>query len=176
MNAVNPYCSKCGSPLESDCDFCPACGSAKSKVDQAFAPATGEAHSWMQDPTVPAAPTNRGRLAQPTPAPQIQYMPYAISTPPAPTQSVIEEGGLPVAVRTMGIIALSLMVVALIPCLGWMNYFNFLISPVTFVLAIVAIVSAKTDTGRTSAILGLVLVLIANMIGVFRLILGGGCL
>jgi hypothetical protein len=176
MNAVNPYCSKCGSPLESDADFCPACGAAKSKTSQAPPPATGEAHSWMQDRALSEAAANSGRLAQQSPPPQVQYVPYAVPAPPAQTQSVIEEGGLPIAVRTMGIIALSLMVVALIPCLGWLNYFNFLISPITFVLAIVAIVSAKTDTGRTSATLGLVLVLISNFIGVGRLMLGGGCL
>ena len=174
MTAVNPYCSKCGSPLESDCDFCPACGAAKSNLSQAVSPATREAHSWMQDPVVSAGSTNSGRLAQQSPPPQIQYVPYAVPAPAPAT--VIEEGGLPIAVRTMGIIALCLMVVALIPCLGWLNYFNFLVSPVTFVLAIVAIVGARTDSGRTSAILGLVLVLIANMIGVGRLILGGGCL
>ena len=89
---------------------------------------------------------------------------------------VTEEGGLPAAVRTLGIIALSLMLVALIPCLGWINYLNFFISPVTFVLAIVAIATARTDNGRTAAILGLVLVLFANTIGFVRLILGGGCL
>jgi len=176
MNAVNSYCSKCGSHLESDCDFCPACGAAKSKVNQAPPPPTKEVHSWMQDPTISAVPTNSGSLAQPSPPPQVHYVPYAVSAPLAPIQTVTEEGGLPIAVRTMGIIALSLMVVALIPCLGWINYFNFLLSPITFVLAIVAIATAKTDTGRTAAILGLVLVLVANMIGVVRLILGGGCL
>jgi len=76
----------------------------------------------------------------------------------------------------MGIVALSLTLVGLVPCLGWLNYFNFAFSFVTFVLAIVAIASARSDAARTSAILGLVFVLIANVIGVFRLILGGGCL
>ena len=171
MNGVNPYCSKCGSPLESDCDFCPACGARKSAASPAPAP-TQEPHSWMHAPATP----NSGSLVQQAPPPQIQYVPYAVPAPSVPTQNSTQESGLPIAVRTMGIIALSLMVVALIPCLGWINYFNFAFSSVTFVLAIVAIVTANSDSARTSAILGLVLVLIANIIGVFRLILGGGCL
>jgi len=130
----------------------------------------------MEDPAAAATPINSGRLTQP-PAPlQVQYVPCAVPAPVAQIQVVSEESGLPIAVRTMGIIALSFMLVALIPCLGWINYINFFISPVTFVLAIVAIVTARTDSGRTAAILGLVLVLLANVIGVVRLILGGGCL
>ena len=177
MNAVNPYCSKCGSALESDCDFCPACGEAKRLVSHA-PPSTREPHAWMQKPTVSPAPPNSGRLVQssPPPSPQVQYVPYAVPAPLAPPQTAAQESGLPIAVRTMGIIALCLMVVALIPCLGWVNYFNFTFSFITFVLAVVAIASAKTDSARTSAILGLVLILIANSIGVVRLILGGGCL
>lgn len=129
----------------------------------------------MQDPAGSAS-VNSGRLAQPSAPLPVQYVQYAVPVPATPVQSATAESGLPVAVRTMGIIALSLMVMALIPCLGWINYFNFLVSPVTFVLAIVAIATARTDNGRTAAILGLVLVLLANMIGVVRLILGGGCL
>jgi hypothetical protein len=174
MNAVNPYCSKCGSPLESDCDFCPACGAAKSKISQALP--TREAHSWMADPAAATTPINSGRLAQPSAPLQVQYVPYAVPAPVTQTQVVSEESGLPVAVRTLGIIALSFTLVALIPCLGWINYMNLFISPVTLVLAIVSIVTARTDSGRTAAILGLVLVLLANTIGVLRLILGGGCI
>lgn len=130
----------------------------------------------MEDPAAAATPINSGRLAQPSAPLQVQYVPYAVPAPVPQIQVVSEESGLPVAVRTLGIIALSFMLVGLIPCLGWINYINFFISPVTFVLAIVAIVTARTDNGRTAAILGLVLVLLANMIGVVRLVLGGGCL
>lgn len=174
MNVVNPYCSRCGAPLESDCDFCPACGTAKAHGSQASAP-TREPHAWLQTPAGSTAPANSGSLVQSPPQPQIQYVPYAVQAP-VPIQNATTESGLPVTVRTMGIVALSLTLVGLVPCLGWLNYFNFAFSFVTFVLAIVAIASARSDAARTSAILGLVFVLIANVIGVFRLILGGGCL
>ena len=69
----------------------------------------------------------------------------------------LQQNSFPVAVRTMGIIALSLMLIGLIPCLGWVNYFNFAFSFVTVVLAIVALATATNDSARYSAIIGLVL-------------------
>jgi hypothetical protein len=172
MNAANPYCSRCGSLLESDCDFCPTCGAAKSNAGQ-VSPPTRDPHSWMQKPTVSTALANSGSLVQTfQPPPQIQYVPYSVPAPPSPTQT----SGLPGVVRTMGIIALSLMLVGLIPCLGWINYLNFAFSFVTVVLGILALASANSDSARSSAIIGLALVVVANCVGVFRLILGGGCL
>lgn len=126
----------------------------------------------MAEPSAAAQPVSSGPLLQPSPL-RVQYVPYAV---PAPSVQSTEETALPFAVRTLGIVALSFMIVALVPCLGWINYFNFFVSSVTFVLAIVAIATAKTDRGRTAAILGLVLMLVANTIGVIRLALGGGCL
>lgn len=125
----------------------------------------------MQSPPVSPAPANTGSLVQVPVQPQVQYVPYAVpASVPGP------ESNLPVAVRTMGIVALSLTLIGLIPCLGWVNYVNFAFCFVTFVLAIVAIASARSDAARTSAVLGLVMTLIADIVGVFRLILGGGCL
>lgn len=105
------------------------------------------------------------------PAPQIQHVQYVLP----PQSSAAQENGLPQAVRTMGIIALSLMVVALIPCLGWINYFNFAFGFVTLILSIVALTQARSDSARSSALIGLTLVVLANFIGFFRLVLGGGC-
>ena len=116
-------------------------------------------------------PQVSGSLIQVIPQP-IQYVPYAVPTPAAVSQG----SGLGVAVRTMGIIALCLMVVGLIPCFGWVNYFNIAFGIVTLVLSIVALASAPSDSARTSAIIGLVLVVVADFAGVVRLILGGGCL
>ena len=79
-------------------------------------------------------------------------------------------------VRTMGIVALSFMLVGFIPCLGWVNYINILLSFVTLIIGIVAIASAKSDADRTSAFLGVALVGIAIFLGTGRLIIGGGCI
>jgi hypothetical protein len=170
MIPMNSNCSRCGASLEADCDFCPACGAAKSITTKQPAP-TMEPHSWMQSPPVTPAPANTGSLVHAPVQPQVQYVSYAV-----PPSASTQESGLPVAVRTMGIVALSLTLVGLIPCLGWVNYVNFTFCFVTFVLAIVAIAGARSDAARTSAVLGLVMTLIADIVGVFRLILGGGCL
>lgn len=134
----------------------------------------------MKDPQPIASPTPTAPLAQPVvsaplpqpAAPQVQYVTYEVHGPT--TQS--RESGLGVTVRTLGIIALSLMLVGFIPCLGWLNYLNLTLSFVTIVIAIVAIASAKSDTERTSAFLGLGFVVMAIFVGIGRLILGGGCL
>jgi hypothetical protein len=134
----------------------------------------------MKDPQPVAAPTPTAPLAQPVVsapspqpvAPQIQYVSYEVHGPTAQGR----ESGLGVTVRTLGIVALSLMLVGFIPCLGWVNYVNITLSIVTIVIGIVAIASAKSDAERTSAFLGLGFVVMAIFVGIGRLILGGGCL
>jgi len=134
----------------------------------------------MKDPQPVAAPTPTAPLAQPVVsapspqpvAPQIQYVSYEVHGPTAQGR----ESGLGVTVRTLGIVALSLMLVGFIPCLGWVNYLNITLSIVTIVIGIVAIASAKSDAERTSAFLGLGFVVMAIFVGIGRLILGGGCL
>ena len=161
-------CSHCGAPLETDCDFCPACGAAKRIATKTIP--TVEPHAWMQNPPVSPPPANTGSLVPAPVQPQVQYVPYTV-----PPSTSIGESSLPVAVRTMGIVALSLTLIGLIPCLGWLNYINFAFCFVTFVLAIVAIAGARSDAARTSAVLGLVMTLSADFVGVIRLVLGGGC-
>jgi hypothetical protein len=131
----------------------------------------------MKDPPPVAQPAHSAPLAQPVhssslpqPAAQIQYVTYGVHGPTAQRHE-----GLGVTVRTMGIVALSFMLVGFIPCLGWLNYLNIVLSFITIVIGIVAIVSAKSDTDRTSALLGLGFVVIAIFLGTGRLILGGGC-
>jgi hypothetical protein len=68
------------------------------------------------------------------------------------------------------------MLIGFIPCLGWLNYLNLTFSFITIVLSIVALASAKSDSARGAAVVGLALVVIAICLGIGRLILGGGCL
>ena len=132
----------------------------------------------MKDP--PAQHPHSAPLAQSAPpapqpmaaAPQIQYVSYQINGPT--TQR--HDTGLGTTVRTMGIIALSFMLVGFIPCLGWLNYLNIFLSFITLIIGIVAIASAKSDADRTSAFLGVALVAIAIVLGTGRLIIGGGCI
>ncbi len=72
-----------------------------------------------------------------------------------------------------GIVAMVLMVVALIPLLGWANW---MVIPFAAVGAIIAAIGIMVSpTGRRSrAKAGLVLNGIVILVGIFRLSLGGG--
>jgi hypothetical protein len=107
-------------------------------------------------------------------APQIQYVSYQINGPTTTTHR--HDSGLGSTVRTMGIVALSFMLVGFIPCLGWLNYLNIFLSFITIILGIVAIAGAKSDADRTSAFLGVALAAFAIVLGTGRLIIGGGCI
>lgn len=133
----------------------------------------------MKDSRPPAQPVQSAAFAQPSPppqpmaaAPQIQYVNYQVNGPTAQRA----DSGLGMTVRTMGIVALSFMVVGLIPCLGWLNYINTILSFITLILGIVAIATGKTDAERSAAILGVALVIMAIFLGTGRLLLGGGCI
>ena len=118
-------------------------------------------------------PANSAPLVQPVAAaPQVQYVSYEIHGPTSQRQ----QSGLGAIVRTLGIIALSFMLVGFIPCLGWLNYLNIVLSLVTIIMGIVAIATAKSDTDRTAAILGVAFVVLAIFLGTGRLIVGGGCI
>lgn len=169
MIAVNPNCTNCGFLLDADCDFCPSCGAVKGKPNQQ--PPVRDPHGWMNDAPATAPPP---RVSAPLQAAPIQVQP--VSYVAIPVTNNVQDSGLATTVRTMGIVAISLMAVALIPCLGWINYLNLTLSSVTLVLSIVALASAKSDASRSSALIGLILVIVAGFVGVLRLILGGGCL
>jgi hypothetical protein len=168
MNAVNLSCSNCGFLLDADCDFCPSCGAVKPNL--ASSRARGP-HGWMTDSVVPVSAAH---VSAPVPAASTQVQP--VSYVAVPVASNPPDNGLATTVRTMGIVAISFMAVALIPCLGWLNYLNLTLSFITLVLSIVALASAKSDAARSSALVGLLLVIIAGFVGVFRLLLGGGCI
>lgn len=134
----------------------------------------------MKDPP-PAQPIQSAPFVQAAPpapqpmaatAPQVQYVTYQVNGPT--TQRT--DSGLGMTVRTMGIVALSFMLVGFIPCLGWLNYINIFLSFVTLILGIVALATAKSDAERSAAVLGVVLVIMAIFLGTGRLILGGGCI
>src|ERR1041385_4553271 len=171
MSAVSPCCNNCGFLLDADCDFCPSCGAVKRKSTQA-PPLERAPHGWMNDTAAPpaSAPRMSAQLQDPpVPVHQVSYV-------AVPVASNTQDNGLATTVRTMGIVAVSLMAVALIPCLGWLNYLNLTLSSVTLVLSIVALATARSDTSRSSALIGLLLVIVAGFVGVIRLVIGGGCI
>ncbi|HEV7398389.1 MAG TPA: hypothetical protein VGN86_17890 [Pyrinomonadaceae bacterium] len=128
-------------------------------------------HSWMAEaPGREEAPGNRS-LTQPVYARQAVYAATFVSQPEIRSQDASAN-----TAKTLGITAISLMAVGLIPCLGWINYFALLLSFITVILSIVASSNAKTQAARSAATIGLVLALIAGFVGIIRLLLGGGCL
>jgi hypothetical protein len=102
------------------------------------------------------------------------YQPVVVNPYAAPSQP--SGSSLPVMGMSMGIVVLSLMLVGLVPCLGWMNWFVLPLAGVTNILCWVSIFTEKDLTARNKALIGLVLSFVAIFIGGIRLILGGGCL
>ncbi len=174
------YCSKCGGSVEADCDFCPNCGEPKLRVSESYqSPSTG--YPWMQEPVQPPPP-QQPQKSRPVvasqyipPPPQQQQIHHVVYQQVEVAPGHLQDTGLGKAGQTMGIIAISVMVVGLIPCLGWINWINIPFSFVTWILSIVAISTAKLPTTRSKATVGLVLGLIAWIIGIIRLSLGMGC-
>jgi hypothetical protein len=72
-----------------------------------------------------------------------------------------------------GIVAMLWMVLALIPLLGWGNWFLIPFAAVGAIIAAIGILFTRTgNRGRAKA--GLVLNGIVIVVGIFRLSLGGG--
>lgn len=162
---VSSHCLQCGSELETDSDFCTSCG---IRIVRPSPVTTQEpvSHRWMGEE--PSGFPQAGPIVQ-TPSGS-SSVPYV---QPVAQSSSTESNGAP---TILGIIAVSVMAVGLIPCLGALNYLNIVFSFITIIICIVSLASARTDRARTSAVIGLVLSLLAAFVGVVRLILGGGCL
>jgi hypothetical protein len=146
-------------------------------------------HTWMNNPS--DSQTNfKNPPGQTTPNSsygnsrqsgfQNPVQPYA--QPPVQVQHIVHhyeeapEGSLPTLALTGGIIAASLMVVALVPCLGWLNWFVIPIATVVKIVCWVSIFTGRNSKGRNKALIGLILVALALFIGGIRLIIGGGCI
>ena len=72
----------------------------------------------------------------------------------------------------LGIVSIIGMFIGLIPFLGWINWGVIPIAAVGLIISIVAIASEKENRGL--GIAGLILCTIALLIGIIRLIIGGG--
>jgi hypothetical protein len=74
-----------------------------------------------------------------------------------------------------GVLAFLGMVIAFLPCLGFLNWINIPFAGVGLVLSIIALATSKL-ANRGVAIAALVCNSVAVAIGVIRLALGGGIL
>ena len=73
-----------------------------------------------------------------------------------------------------GCLILVAAVVALIPCLGWLNWFVVPFAAAGAVVCIVAVAVRREGAVLVLPVVGLVLCLLATGIGILRLLLGGG--
>ncbi len=78
-----------------------------------------------------------------------------------------------VAAIIFGVLSLIGMVVAFTPCLGSLNWLNIPFSVIGLILSIVAMQKPETKSQGTG---GLIMCVIAIIIGMIRLVAGGGVL
>ncbi|MBI1787218.1 MAG: hypothetical protein HYR60_06660 [Acidobacteria bacterium] len=74
-----------------------------------------------------------------------------------------------------GILALCGMFVAFFPCLGSLNWLNIPFSVVGLIVSLIALLTSK-DGNKGGAIAGVVMCAVAALLGIIRLVAGGGIL
>lgn len=151
---------------------------------------SGMPHSWMGDSgnlkseqpkTSQHAPPRFQQQQQQT-NPFQPHQHFGQPMHPQPVQHIVHHhtladesgGGLQTTAMVIGIVCASLMLIGLIPCLGWINWFVLLVGGVNKILSIIAVFTTQNQSARNKAIIGLILTIIALFIGSIRLILGSG--
>lgn len=76
----------------------------------------------------------------------------------------------------IGIVSLCVMVLGLVPCLGWLNWFTIGGSLAALILSYLAFSGTKLPAISSKARTGMILGAIALIVGGLRLKLGGGCI
>jgi hypothetical protein len=76
----------------------------------------------------------------------------------------------------LGIASLVLMLVGLVPCLGWLNWFTLVVGLGAVITGAIVMSQSLNEKIRSSAQLGLILASVALVIGFFRLVIGAGCI
>lgn len=88
------------------------------------------------------------------------------------TGRIAQEETMGVLALVWGIVAFLFFVLALLPCLGWLNWLNIPFAVVGVILSIVAMAKARPGE-QGPPIGGLILSLCAVVIGFLRLAMGG---
>ena len=74
---------------------------------------------------------------------------------------------------TWGILAILGMFIGLIPCIGALNWLNIPFAVVGLIVSLVSH-SSQPSPNRTGSLIGIILCVLAIVIGFKRLVLGGG--
>jgi hypothetical protein len=78
---------------------------------------------------------------------------------------------------TISIVAACLTLVALLPCLGWLNWLNIILGGSANILCWASVFTeGRFIPSRNRAIIGLVVSFAFLFVGSIRLLMGGGCL
>lgn len=107
----------------------------------------------------------------PTPAPY----------PPVPLAQTTSTSSLPKVGMTLAVVVACIVLLGLVPCLGWLNWFALILGKASLITCIVGLVSEKDPSRRGKAVAGLIILSAALGVAVFRLVLsvvvgGAGCL
>lgn len=102
--------------------------------------------------------------------------PYPYHPPPGPIEPHGGGGGMSWGGMITGIVSACVMLVGLIPCLGWLNWFTLVIGVTANVVSWIALSGEGRRDGAAQgrAITGLITSFVALGIGSVRLLLGGG--
>ena len=138
---------------------------AKTEIFQ-----TGQAQNRDTDPFQHYQP--------PPAAPLAQYQP-----PTLQASSNNQSSGLAISLSMaslgLGIASLCFMLLGLVPCLGWLNWFTLALGFGALVTGVIVLTQQPKDgmkNDSSMAIPGLVIASLTLIIGGIRLVLGGGCL
>lgn len=107
----------------------------------------------------------------PPPAPNLVYQSGTMPTS-SPTGGI----NFPQIGMVLGIITASLMVVGLVPCLGWVNWLMIVVGLVALVTCLIPLATEKNPQARNKAMVGVLLTGGALVLGMIRLFFGGGCI
>jgi hypothetical protein len=154
------FCRNCGAQTDDAAQFCIRCGVNLQEEESApggFPP--------------PPPPFSQQSEAPPPPG-ATPYTPPEGSGWSTPTSS---SGSMNMIALVWGILAFIGMGIALVPCLGSLNWLNIPFSIVGLIISVMAYQKAPMDA-RGSSLAGMILCGIAIAFGFIRLLLGGGIL
>lgn len=155
-------CSACGTPNVDGVKFCVNCGAQMPPPAESWRAETAVKEEVEQ---IYTPPTYTDTL------PQTQHaQPPAYQTPTS--MSSMQTGALPTIGMVLGIVALCVMGIGLVPFLGSLNYLTTLISLSAITTSLIALFAAKPFLNRNQAIIGLVFGSVALVLGLIRLLMG----
>ena len=139
----------------------------------------GPQPSYQPPPAYQNYPPQAPQQVQPIYAPASYtsaspYQPQYPAAAAAPQTSA--SNSLPQIGMTMSIVVACIMLLGLVPCLGWMNWFVLIVGKITLILCVVGLATEKDPVRRNKAVIGLVIAATALGVGFVRLLIGGGCL